>query len=72
MQNCAYNVNVLYVLIWGCAFISRECKIFSISFEIKVRTVLLERKTIHLFNPSWHLEVQEQGMKYVQSQKERP
>ena len=63
-----------------CAFNSRERVIFLISFEIKVRTCSCEKKEKQNFYiiptditcSNSTIKVIEQGMKYVQSKKERP
>ena len=54
-----------------------ECMIILISFEIKVLMFFWKEKRNFYIIPAgitcskWTIEVEEQGMKYVQSQKER-
>ena len=62
-----------------CAFNSRECVIFLISFEIKVRTCYFmffwkEKQSFYIIPAAitcskLTIKVPEQGMKYVQSKK---
>ena len=70
MQNYTENAK-------GTSFNSRECVIFQIPFEIKVCTCYFEKKNFCIIPAGIAcskstIELVEQGMKYVQSEEERP